>query len=107
MVIKVVRAFSRCANPVVICNMLLDRGECHETRNIRGLGNPATGTPTTEAEPPCVLVISVGIVHELWAFVRSEEPVVRGGVTTFVIESFPPAICSECIDLVKDTPVEP
>jgi len=76
-VIKVVRAFSRCADPVVICNMLLDRGECHETRNIRGLGNPVTGTPTTEAEPPCVLVISVGILPAKYKRVCNTRPYVK------------------------------
>ena len=63
--------------------MLLDRGECHETPNAGDLG-PVM--PTTETTPRWYLVISVRIMHKLWVFVWSKEPMVCRGITTFVIE---------------------
>ena len=32
-----------------------------------------------ETAPRFFLIISIRIVHKLWAFVRSKEPMVRGG----------------------------
>jgi len=66
-----------------IRDVFLECGECRETCNPKG---PIPRTPTTEAVPQRSLIISVGIVHKLWAPVWSKEPVVRGGVVIFVFE---------------------
>jgi hypothetical protein len=42
--------------------------------------------PTTETTPQLFLFISIGIVHKLWAFVWSKEPMIHGGVEIFVKE---------------------
>ena len=39
-----------------------------------------------ETIPSLYLVISIGIMHELWEFVRSKEVIVRGGPVKFVVE---------------------
>jgi len=108
-----------------IHDVLLDCGECRETCDPK---SPIPGVPTTETVPQRSPVISVGIVHELWALVRSKEPVVRGGVVIFVFEldgarcmvnpedgrlhsggtyCSPPIVGDELTVLVKDKPVEP
>jgi len=66
-----------------IRDVLLDCGECRETRNPK---DPIPRTPTRETVPQRSLAISVGIVHALWTLVWSKEPVVRGRVVAFVFE---------------------
>jgi len=66
-----------------IHDVLLDCGECRETRDTEGL---IPRTPTAEAAPQCPFVISVGVVHKLRALVWSKEPMVRGGAMRFVFE---------------------
>ena len=64
-------------------DVLLDRGECRQISDPR---NQAPMTPTAETTPRWFLVISVGIMHKLWAFVRSKEPMVPRGVGMFIVD---------------------
>ena len=96
MVVKVIHAFSRCSDSVSTGWRVGIRGiHSHSLRThfymvycliMGGLKTRGPGGLVNRGRTSCFPVISVRIVHKLRAFVWPEEPMVCGGVASFVLE---------------------
>ena len=65
----------------LVCEVLYYSGKCLETPVPVNLVLTPVMPPAKETTPQRFIVISTGVVHELWAFVLSKKPPMTCGVT--------------------------